>query len=308
MPRLSPLTYFACVALLTALGAGAVMLLRPGFAHSVCAALGLEKPQEAAVGSFYTVRVAPLFREYCSSCHGARRQKAQLRLDSFAAALRGGKHGAVIVPGDLKKSELMTRLLLPSTHDKAMPPSGKTAPVADEVKVIELWIAAGASGALPVAAIEGAPPPVLKIEFPELDEAAVAQARAPLAGMVSVLQKRFPGVLSYESRSSADLELNAALLGRAFGDEEFAALAPLYERIAWADLSGTSISDASAPALTACKRLRTLRLMNTRMGAPTAQALASLAALKSLAVTGSNMTGSQLSTLRSRDVKIYEGS
>ena len=45
---------------------------------------GLETVPQAAPGSFYTVRVAPLFADHCIGCHGENRQKAELRLDSFA--------------------------------------------------------------------------------------------------------------------------------------------------------------------------------------------------------------------------------
>ena len=305
--RLSVPLYFICVVLLTSLGIGAAMLLRPTLSYSIRSVLGLEKQLEAAAGSFYTMRVAPLFEEHCTGCHGGHRQKADLRLDSFAAAMRGGKHGPVIAKGDVEGSELVTRLTLPPEHEKAMPPPGKPPLSADEVKVIKLWIAAGASGALPVAAIKGAPPPVKKIEFPEIDESAVAQARAPLAQVVKQLQARFPGVLSYESHSSADLYVNAALLRRAFGDKEFAALAAVREHVVWADLSGTSISDASAQALAQCKRLRTLRLADTHVSDATARALTSLNDLKSLTVMGTVLSESSLGSLRSQGVKIYDG-
>jgi|GEM_PF-1657532 len=305
--RLSAPVYCACVALVTTLGVGVAMLLRPALAYSIRSVVGLEKPPQAAPGSFYTVRVAPLFKEHCIGCHGKSRHKAELRLDSLTGAMRGGKHGAVILAGNLKGSELVTRLTLPPGNDKAMPPSGKPPMSADEVTVIKLWIAAGASGALPVAAIKGAPAPVPKIEFPEIDEASVARARAPLAPMVKQLQARFPGVLSYESRSSADVQINASLLGRSFGDKEFAALASVRERIVWADLSGTSISDASALTLAECKHLRTLRLANTGVTDPTAQALMSLSALKSLTVVGTSLTESHLATLRSKGVRVYDG-
>lgn len=263
--RLSAPVYFGCVALLTAMGFVVAMEFRPSLAHSIRSALRLERQPASLPGSFYTARVAPLFEEHCISCHGAHRQKAALRLDSFAAAMRGGKHGPVILARDWKGSELMTRLTLPPEDLKAMPPSGKSPLSADEVKVIRLWIAAGASGELPVAAIRDAPPPVVKIEFPKVDEAAVARARAPLAQTVRQLQERFPGVLSYEARSSADLEVNASLLGHAFGDAELSAFTPVRERVVWADLSGTSISDASAEWLSQCKLLRVLRLQDTRV-------------------------------------------
>lgn len=292
---------------MTALGLGVAMWFRPALAYSIRSILLLEEPLQALPDSFYTVRVAPLFEEHCVSCHGEHRQKADLRLDSLAAAMRGGKHGPVIATGNWRGSELMARLMLPPENEKAMPPSGKPPMSANDVTVVKLWIAAGASGALPVAAIQGAPPPVVKVEFPEVDETAVAQARAPLAQVVTQFQARFPGVLSYESRDSAGLRINASLLGRSFGDKEFAALAPMYERIVWADLSGTSISDASAQALAECKQLRTLRLTNTGVTNATIQALLSLDTLEALAIVGSYLPESDRAILRSKGVKIYGG-
>jgi hypothetical protein len=305
--RLSVPVYLACVALVTALGFGVAMLFRPALGHSIRSALGLEKLPLAAPDSFYTVRVAPSFEEHCTACHGAGRRKAELRLDSLAGTMRGSKHGSVILPGDVKGSELVTRLTLPRANEKAMPPSGKPPMSADEVTVIKLWIAAGASGALPVGAIRGAPAPVQKIQIPEIDEASVAQARAPLVPIVKQFQARFPGVLSYESRSSADLEINASLLGRSFGDKEFAALAPLHERIVWIDLSRTSITDISAKTITECKHLRTLLLANTGVTDSTVRALASLPALKSLTVVGTTLTQANLTALRGKGVRVYDG-
>ena len=260
---MSAVAYLGCVALITALGVLLAMQLRPPFGHAVRQWFGLEKEPQAEPGSFYAVRVAPLLDSRCAGCHGARMQKAQLRLDSFAGLMRGGRHGAVIQPGRVKDSELFTRISLPSSDDKAMPPSGKTPLTADEVTVIRLWIAAGASGAQRVVA--GAPKPVVEITPPEIDPRAVARQRAPLAPVVAALQKRFPGLVEYDSRSSADLDVNAALMGAAFGDAELAALAPVKARIVWADFSGTAITDASAPALAAMTSLRTLHLRNTKL-------------------------------------------
>lgn len=187
-----------------------------------------------------------------------------------------------------------------------MPPEGRAALLADEITVMKLWIAAGASAALPVAAIKGAPKPVAKVEFPQIDEAAVAHARAPLAEVVKELQARFPGVLAYESRGSADLQINASLLGHSFGDEALGTLVPLRERIVWADLSGTSVSDVSAPALAGWEQLRLLRLSNTRVSDKTIRALATLDKLQTLVVVGTAVTEQSFTALRGKNVRIYD--
>jgi hypothetical protein len=303
--RLSAAAYFGCVALLTLAGFGVAMLARPAFGHDLLQWIGLERAPQAQAASFYAVRVAPLLETRCVSCHGEKRQKSDLRLDSFAAVLRGGKHGPVVVPGDAKTSELVTRISLPASDDCAMPPSGKTPLTEDEKTVIRLWIANGASGSL--RNIPGAPKPVVEVEIPELDPATVERQRAPLAAQVARLQDRLPGVIAYEALGSADLEINASLKGADFGDADLEALTPLAPRIIRADLSGTAVTDASAPVLAAMVKLKSLRLSGTRISDTGVRALEGAKALRSLAVAGTAVTAAALAPLKARGVAVYGG-
>ena len=260
---LSAPLYLAAVVAVTLLGVGTAMALRPAFAHQLLGLAGLEAAPQATAGSFYATRVQPLFAQHCVSCHGELRQKAGLRLDSFAATLRGGRHGAVIVPGDVKASELMTRITLPAGDDKAMPPEGKAPLSPDDVTVIRLWIAGRASPA--TAAIKGAPRLVAEVTFPPMDDAATARRRAPLAAAVAQLSARYPGLLAYEARNSANLELNATLRGAAFRDFDLKAFLPLKDRLVLIDLSGTAITEASRPVLVQMKAAKIVRLFNTKL-------------------------------------------
>ena len=96
------------------------------------------------------------------------------------------------------------------------------------MKLIELWIGAGASNTLAKDSIKKRPAifqrrmPVSEMIFPESDPAAVRTMRSAIAPEVAKLQKRFPNILDYESRSSADLRLNASILGTKFGDNDLA--------------------------------------------------------------------------------------
>jgi uncharacterized membrane protein len=251
-------------------------------------------------GTYYVARVQPLFTSHCISCHGQNKHKSNLRLVSYDALMRGSKHGAVIKPGDAKGSELFRRITLPPNHDDFMPKDGKRPLSADEVKVIELWITAGASGTEPVDALKGAPTNagptsvVADVSFEDIDAAAVAKRRAPLAPAVAQLQKRFPDVLEYESRGSVDLVLNVSLMGARFGDEDVGALQPISEHIVIADFSGTAVTDRSAGAIAAMKRLRVLRLMRTKITDATMQALGGLDQLESLNVFGTAVTPAAL--------------
>jgi uncharacterized membrane protein len=251
-------------------------------------------PSAATNKSFFAVRVEPVFAGHCNNCHGRSKQRSRLRLDSYEAVMRGGKHGAVVKAGNAQGSELFHRVTLPIGDDKAMPAEGKKPLSADEVKILQLWIAAGASPTLAVEAIKDAPasagPLVADVTFEEIDAAAVAKMRAPFAATVSQLQKHFPNALDYESRGSTDLVLNVSLIGADFGDEDMAALKPLAEQIVMADFSGTAITDRSAASLAAMKRLRVLRLMHTQITDTTVQALSGLNQLQSLNVFGTGVT------------------
>src|ERR1051326_1785787 len=199
------------------------------------------------INTFYGARIQPIFTARCVSCHGPNKYKGKLRLDSYRALMLGGKDGPVIQIGNTQGSDLFRRIRLPAGHDDFMP-KGKQALSADQVKAIELWIAAGASETLAVDAIKNAPSGSAvqaAVNFEEIDPAAVAKLRSGIGAAVSKLQTQYPNVLDYDSRGSADLRLNASILGRMFGDGDLEAFAPIAEHIIVADFSRTAITNHS---------------------------------------------------------------
>jgi mono/diheme cytochrome c family protein len=304
-PGLSEWAYFVCVLLLTLVGFGIAMMVRPASGHALLQRLGLEPVPHASAQSFYAARVAPLFQTHCVGCHGAARQKAGLRLDDLAAVMLGGRHGTVVSPGKPEDSSLFARIALPSSNRGAMPPDGRTPLSGDEQMVIRLWIADGASGTEPVEAVKHAPKLITPVIIPVIDPALIARQRAPLADAVNRLQQEFPGLIQYESRDSANLEVDAARWGVRFGDGQLAMLQPLGARIVAADLSGTAITDKSGQALAAMTGLRRLRLADTRITDATVRALAQLPQLHSLTVTRTQVSDGALVSLRERGTMVY---
>jgi uncharacterized membrane protein len=255
-------------------------------------------PSAASNTSFFALRVEPVFAAHCTGCHGASKRKSHLRLDTYEGVMRGGKAGPVVKAGNTQGSEVFHRVTLQVSDDKFMPPEGKRPLSVNEVKLLELWIAAGASPTLTLDAIPGAPEntatPAAEVSIEEIDPVAVAKLRAPLADTVAQLQKRFPDVLEYESRGSADLVIDVSLAGAKFGDEDLSSLKPLYEQIVSADFSGTAVTDRSASSIAAMKRLRVLRLMRTKITDATVEALEGLPQLESLNVFGTEITPAAL--------------
>lgn len=54
--------------------------------------------------------IRPIFEQTCYACHSGSNPRGQLRLDVAALALKGGKSGPLVVPGNSGNSLLMTRL------------------------------------------------------------------------------------------------------------------------------------------------------------------------------------------------------
>ena len=63
-------------------------------------------PAAVAAEPDYDREVKPILRAHCFRCHGVRKQEADLRLDTAAAALKGSENGQVIVPRQPNKSRL----------------------------------------------------------------------------------------------------------------------------------------------------------------------------------------------------------
>jgi cytochrome c553 len=86
--------------------------------------------------------VEPIFAKNCLECHGEKKQRSDLRLDSRAATLQGGTEGPSLVPGKSAES-LLIRLVSGMDKDRVMPPKGDR--LSDrEIGVLRAWIDQGA--------------------------------------------------------------------------------------------------------------------------------------------------------------------
>src|SRR5262245_27829926 len=75
------------------------------FVLAVLPAAAAEPSPEAL--EFFEKKIRPLLVNHCQECHGVRRQRGGLRLDSRAAMLKGGDNGPVVVPGEPDRSRLI---------------------------------------------------------------------------------------------------------------------------------------------------------------------------------------------------------
>lgn len=292
------------------------ILFLGGAVSCVMSAGEASHPPEPPRAAFYDQVVGPLLQARCAECHGEQKQKAKLALHTWEGLERGSDAGPVVVAGKPRESSLLERLRLPLSDEEHMPPEAKPQPSPEEITLLSHWIAAGASRTatlselkLPAEAAEfarrladrlaaesssaGNPEAVW-----EMDPAAIARAREPLARKVAEIQSRYPGALTYESRTATTLIFSALGLGKSFGNDDLASLLPLAGVLQRLDLSQTSVTDDCAPVLAQFSQLRTLRAANTELGDATMAALADLPLLEKVSFFGTKVTPAGLSMIK----------
>lgn len=249
----------------------------------------------SAETSFYTSRVAPILDKHCVACHGAEKHKGNLRLDSHAALLKGAESGDVLSAGQAAKSELLRRVRLPGTDDEVMPSDGKPLLSANEIKVLELWIAAGASETKVPADFPDAPAlapvarPVVPLTADWRPRAAEIAALAHAAGVQ---------VLPRSQIATDGLVIRTASSPKACDDAALARLAPLADLIVEAELARTRISNAGLKTVGSFTQLRRLDVAHTQVSSAGLAALQGLTRLEALNLTGTQVDDAGVAGLK----------
>jgi hypothetical protein len=110
----------------------------------VSVVLGVPLCPMGAAATDYSREVKPILTAFCTSCHGAIRQKAGLRLDTALFIRRGSKSGPVIAPGKSRESQLIERVTEADASLRMPPKSEGIALNAAQVAVLRAWIDEGA--------------------------------------------------------------------------------------------------------------------------------------------------------------------
>ena len=248
--------------------------------------------EQLVADSFYALQIRPILDANCYSCHSQTKVKGGLRLDSYARLMRGGRSGAVIVPGRPDQSSLFKRITLPPDDKKFMPSDGKPPLKPEQIAWIKAWIAAGASdAATTVAGVTLRRKPVSLRPVGDY---------SGLASQIAELEKTQSISLVPVSRNSGDgLILQTISGGRKFNDAQLAQLAKFGPYIVEAKLGHTSVTDACFDTLATFTNLRALHLEDTAITGQGLAKLNSLSQLTYLNLTGTKVTGASVAVLAS---------
>lgn len=99
-------------------------------------------------GVTYEADVKPMFDKSCIDCHGPKKAKGKLRLDSLEATIKGGEDGKVVEAGKSADSVLVQNIAHLGDPDDYMPPpknkAGIPALTPEQIGLIRAWIDQGA--------------------------------------------------------------------------------------------------------------------------------------------------------------------
>lgn len=255
----------------------------------------------------YTDLVEPVLFEKCYNCHGAKKTKGGLRIDSEKLLLKGGKSGPAIHPGNPDDSELMIRLLLPMDDDKRMPPKKQPQLTAAETELLHWWIKNGAPTEAKVKELSS---DALQIVLASLGETAdhteeitplsmVFDKQLPPADPAVVVQLRQMGMLVEPVTKGSQLLDVSCVNFPAFDDTHMELLEKIAANIVSLKIDNTDITDVALEKISVFENLVRLHLGNTAVTGASMSRLQSLSALEYLNITGTRVDDKGLHELSS---------
>jgi uncharacterized membrane protein/YHS domain-containing protein len=267
-----------------------------------------ERPEggdpNAPILASFEAHVQPFFNRKCIACHGPRKVKGELRLDTIEHLLAGGESGpaieADVAPED---QEMLYRLLLPLDDDDHMPPDHKAQPSAAELELVRAWLAAGAPLDTEFAIGVGA-----SLPDPETNEADAAQTTAdpdepegpspaPEA-VLTTLRDRLVHVQPIEA-GSVELWIDFAAAAKTADDAAVRELlTPVVNHVGELSLARTQITDASLELIAAMPALSRLDLRETAITDAGIALLAQHAQLRELVVSRTQLSDAVLDSLQ----------
>lgn len=252
----------------------------------------------------YTHMIQPLLKNRCYSCHGADKQKGKLRLDTREFMLKGGEEGKAIVPGSTEESELIKRLLLPSSNEDHMPPKEKPQLTQEEIELLSWWVTEGADFSKKVAELKQSEKikPVLQSFQAGAAKTAEALGDVPAeevtkadAGLIAQLKQA--GVVIIPVKGGSNY-LSASFVTAKATPDILKLLAGLKKQLVWLNMAGTGLDDAGLKILSGLTEVVRINLSRTPV---TDQGMVSLKALKHLQylnLVGTKVTAAGLGQLK----------
>jgi len=245
-----------------------------------------------STASVYEKAVEPILLDKCVGCHGPKKVKGNLLLDSKEHILKGGKHGSVL---DLSgTSSIIERIHLPIAEEKHMPPDGKPQLTPAELKILNDWISAGGDFNKKLLELNKADslyilantyqPPVEK-----------NKDKANVGPDISEYNTNYCNV-HYVYPGSTLIEVNF-FQGSFYNREQLKKLDKIKEQIISLNMQSMPLQQEDVSIIATFKQIEKLNLNYTGLNIKSLEAIKSLNKLQSLSIAGIEANANELSNL-----------
>ena len=258
--------------------------------------------------------IHPILEQKCNSCHGEKKQKSGLRMDSYAALREGGDEEEALVPGDLEASKMIAYLHLPLDDDLRMPPENKTQLTPEEIQILEWWVKIGAPETARKSEVEVTPVIAKALDSLKTPEelarekeakekaerelaAAQKKKREALEVTINTVNEAFPGSLKYISQEDTSLVFSAVSYRSQFEDKNLEVLTSTGDSLKELNLGATKVTDAGVQKLIAHSGIEVLKLSETAITDASVAELAKLKKLRVLNLYGTAVTDAGIKAL-----------
>jgi uncharacterized membrane protein len=257
--------------------------------------------------------IEPMLEKRCSQCHSGSKIKGELKMESLADLLKGGKNGPAITPNDLHKSELFHRITLEPTDEDFMPSDGKTPLTKNEVEILKWWIEKAGT-------IDNKTVSELKVDEPTKHLFAVQlgfekSKTSEGSGIEMVVNPELPLMVDLKAVENLDkagynvrIMLHKPLMldvvlpkGVATSPNEvnqkLTLLKPIAKSVVWLNISQNDLTDEQTSFLKELTNLEKLRLDRNNLGDKTAESITELKHLNSVNFYQTKLTKTGLASL-----------
>ncbi|MGF1557527.1 MAG: c-type cytochrome domain-containing protein [Flavobacteriaceae bacterium] len=277
----------------------------------------------------YTDVVAQILDNHCVKCHNQNKLKGELLMTNMAGLLKGGESGKTLIPGNYEESELIVRMHLPLEDEKHMPPEGETPLSQNQIKILERWIALGASDTLKLSHLDNNEPLVAHLNslikpdpsekwklLPAVADSTISRLSSDyltirrLAGGANALSINMYMPPAYDPSLITGLKplakniIEMDVSGLPLGQEEMNLIASC-QNLEWLEVDRTPITDVEADTLKSLSNLRILKIYDTKIGNKSIPVLKKIQSLRQVYLWNTSISPDVLNTLKKENPTLF---
>ena len=243
--------------------------------------------------TLYEQAVKPILEQKCIGCHGTDKVKGALLLNSPENIIKGGKGGNILVSSKDKEATMFTRIHLPMSDEKHMPPDGKMQLTKEEVSILSRWIKAGGDFKTKMSAIA------------KTDSLFIlANSYKPTESNVVVKKSGLPDLKSFNTNyctvdylfnGSDEIDVNF-FQGNFYNPAQLKSLEKIKNQIVQLNLQNMPMKEEDIQSVAQFINLRTLNLNYTGLNIKALAPLKQMAMLNSLSICGVDFNEASLNS------------